>query len=336
MAASPLEIIRWRPLLRAVAAIAPFVVLSMVLDDPVWLKAALVTISALIVDERTGLAPLGVMLHGLAIAIGFLLLFFALLVPPLFVTACALMAAATIRLAAIGSKLRSLGNFTFIPALYLACETAENLPHNQFPQMALAFLPYLAAALIPVILLSTAEHLKHGTRGGGLARHLTRLTRGEPLGERGPYLEDMVAVVLAVGLAAFLVEWRDLDHGQWVIWSAASVVTGDAVTSRSKLRDRTVGALIGVPAGIGAGLVVPHTALAYGLATLGSILTLVAFRRYVVAFGARCGLVALALMLAGQSVTVASERALNVIFGGVIGVIFVLVAHAVSKRLSRR
>jgi hypothetical protein len=324
--------ITWRPLLRSLVSVAPFVLLSLILNQPVWLKAALVAISAQIAWERTGLAPLGVLLHGFAIAAGFLALFSALLVPPIFVVACALMAAGTIRLAAEGSKFRSLGNFTFIPALYLACETAENLPHDLYWPTALAFLPYIALALIPVIIQAAIEHLREETHPRGL-RHFTRLAKNQSFGEHGPYLEDMAAVILAVGTAAFLVEWRGLDQGQWVIWSAASVVTGDMASSRLKLRDRALGACVGVPIGIAAGLAVPHSAIAYGLATLGIFLTLVAFRRYVIGFGTRCALIALALLHAGRSVEIASERVLNVILGGVIGVLFVFAAHMAAQHL---
>ncbi len=293
----------------------------------------MVAISAQIAWERTGLAPLGVILHGVAIAAGFLLLFFALLVPALFVAACALMAAGTIRLAAEGSKFRSLGNFTFIPALYLACEMGENLPHDLYWPTALAFFPYIALAIIPVIIQAGIEHMRAGRAHPDGLRHLIRLTRDKSHGNRSPYLEDMAAVILAVGTAACLVEWQGLDHGQWVIWSAASVVTGDTASSRLKLRDRTTGALIGVPVGILLGFAMPHSAIAYGLASLGAILTLVAFERYVIGFGTRCALIALALLLSGQSVVIASERVLNVILGGFIGVLFVLAAHLAARRV---
>ncbi|PYE89948.1 FUSC family protein [Phyllobacterium leguminum] len=335
MQAIALPEITWRPLFRTTLVVAPFVLLSLVLNNPLWIDVALVAICIQIAWERTELAPLGVLLHGLAIAVGFLFLFLSLLFQPLFVLGCALMSAATIRMAAEGSKLRTLGNFTFIPALYLACEMTERLPRDLYWPTATAFLPYIAIAIIPTMVQSVVDHW-HTKKADGLRhfmRHFMRLTKNDPFGDHVPYLEDMAAVILAVGTAAFLVEWGHLDHGQWVIWSAASVVTGDTASSRLKLRDRTIGALAGVPLGILAGLAIPHSETTYGVVILGVFLTLTAFRSYVVGFGVRCGLVSLAIMLAGQSVSVASERIVNVILGGVIGALFVLAAHLAAQHL---
>jgi hypothetical protein len=43
-----------------------------------------------------------------------------------------------------------------------------------------------------------------------------------------------------------------------VIWSAASVVTGDAASARRKLNDRLLGAFVGVPIGVTLGFLMPH------------------------------------------------------------------------------
>ncbi|WP_186374329.1 FUSC family protein [Roseomonas gilardii] len=125
-------------------------------------------------------------------------------------------------------------------------------------------------------------------------------------------------------LAASLVEWQALDHGQWVIWSAASVVTGEAGAEHLKLHDRAIGALVGVPGGIVLGWILPHTTSVYGISVVAGLLTLMAFRRYVVGFGARCVCIALALTVGRHSMFVAGERILNVILGGEIGLACVL------------
>jgi uncharacterized membrane protein YccC len=141
--------------------------------------------------------------------------------------------------------------------------------------------------------------------------------------------------VLAVGLAAHAVMvWR-LDHGQWMIWSAASVITGDLTSGRQKLRDRMVGVLVGVPAGIGTGVLLPHSAFTYDLASLVAVLTLVAVRPYVLAFGLRCASVSLALMLAGQSLCMAAERASHVILGGLIGFTVMYAVRVVAVKVKR-
>jgi hypothetical protein len=130
--------------------------------------------------QKTNLAPLGVALHGVAIAVGFLVLLAAISTPPAFVGATAAMAGASILVTAKGDKLRSLGNFTFIPALYLACEAAEGTPRAALLERGLSFLPYIAAALLPVIVLAAAEHVRDRDLGVSHIRHLTRF-RGLPM-----------------------------------------------------------------------------------------------------------------------------------------------------------
>jgi hypothetical protein len=67
-------------------------------------------------------------LHAAAILAGFLLLMLALRAPALFVLAAALLAAAAVWISTYDRKPRSVGNFIFIAALYIACETGENAP----------------------------------------------------------------------------------------------------------------------------------------------------------------------------------------------------------------
>jgi hypothetical protein len=62
----------------------------------------------------------------------------------------------------------------------------------------------------------------------------------------------------------------------------------------------------------------------------------VALRRYVVAFGLRCGCAAFVLLLASQSAAIAAERAANVILGGIIGILFVLITRTISGAIKSR
>jgi hypothetical protein len=55
------------------------------------------------------------------------------------------------------------------------------------------------------------------------------------------------------------------------------------------------------------------------------VLTLVAFNRYVVAFGTRCALHAVAIIVAGHAVFLADYLAIDVVAGSVIGIVFVFV-----------
>jgi uncharacterized membrane protein YccC len=137
----------------------------------------------------------------------------------------------------------------------------------------------------------------------------------------------LMAVCPAVSLAAALVEWCQLDYGQWVIWSAVSVVTGDIVTARKKLYQRGVGALIGVSLGVLLGYALPHNMLMYDLLTVAAMLTLVSFSHYMLGFGTRCAFIVSALIVLGQAPDMAAERVFNVLLGGVIGLLFVFLLH---------
>jgi uncharacterized membrane protein YccC len=61
----------------------------------------------------------------------------------------------------------------------------------------------------------------------------------------------------------------------------------------------------------------------------------VAFRRYPLAFGLRCALVALSIIDADQSIAFAVERVENVVLGGVIGLAFVFGIHGLTLFLQR-
>ena len=99
------------------------------------------------------------------------------------------------------------------------------------------------------------------------------------------WFEGIVAAALAVGVAASLVEWQGIHYAQWLVWSAASVVTGDVAAARAKWKDRMIGAIVGVPAGMLVGIFMPHAPVFFDVLTAAIVLTLVAFNRYVVAFG---------------------------------------------------
>ena len=323
---------------RAVIVLAPVILPALISGNDVGFRAALVTISTFIAMERSGLAPLGTLLHGATIAFCYLALLAAQTREPLFVAGCAVLAAASILLMGWDARLRPLGNFTFIPALYLACETEEWHGAGDSLHRGLHFLPVMALAILPVVMMSAYEHRMIRPPHVSRFQHFKAVLRWTRQDKSLPFLDAMVATAIAVGLAAYVVMTWHLHHGQWMIWSAASVITGDVTSGRQKMRDRMVGALIGVPAGMSAGALIPHSVFAYDLSALAAVLTLVAIQPYVLAFGLRCTAVALALMLAGQSSGMAEERASHVIIGGLIGftVMYAVRVVAVKVRCAAR
>jgi hypothetical protein len=125
-----------------------------------------------------------------------------------------------------------------------------------------------------------------------------------------PYLEALVATALAVGMAAYTVMAWQLGHVQWMIWSTASVITGDLTSGRQKLRDRMVSALMGFSF---------RTAPLHTTSRTGRRADLGRGASLCVRLRSRRDSVSLALVLAGQSFDMAAERVSNVIVGGLIG-----------------
>lgn len=103
-------------LARSSLVLAPLVLVAAWSANSDWLLAAIVTISAYIAMDRSGLAPLGVVLHGLAIAVGFIGLLAALETRPLFVLGCAAIAATSVLLPGAGPNCsRSAFSLSFRP-----------------------------------------------------------------------------------------------------------------------------------------------------------------------------------------------------------------------------
>jgi hypothetical protein len=313
------------PLSRATIGLLPFVVLALTTGNELWIKASILTVAIMIAEDKLALRPAGVLAHGLAIIGGAWLLLLAERVPALFVLACMLLAAGVILLASRGTRLRALGNWTFLPVLILANDLHGGRSIDALMSAAPASLPYLLAALVPGLV--SAQIRSYG-------KAAARWSDLDDFGCRAPYREDLIAMIASVGIAALMVEHWHMQRAQWVIWGAASIVTGTVDTARTKLQQRAFGVIVGVPIGGLLGrYLVPHSSMAVTLATLGVFLTLVAFRRYAVAYFSRCVLVALAIMLANQSVADAFERLTHVIAGGLIGIACVVGVHVLARRL---
>jgi hypothetical protein len=324
-----------RAFARAMFGLVPLFVLEFVSGRQEWLVAAIVPVAMLIALDRSLLAPLGVFAHAMAICAGFMILLISLGHPFIFVCATVLLAMASVLVTAGGSVLSSLGNFTFIPALYLACEAAEGISQRALTARAIEFLPFLLMAALPIMTVACVEQFPSRKAAQAARAQWLKWTRLSPDDGRHPYVERMLAVACAVACAAVLVEWRHVDHGQWMIWSAASVVTGSATGARQKYRSRIKGAIVGVSLGILIGLMIPHDSHMRELVVFAAMLTLVCIRPYTLAFGLRCGCAASAFVLTGQSWLKGSERLVNVAVGSTIGLLCVVSVSAIALHLER-
>jgi hypothetical protein len=261
-------------LLRALAVIGPLVIAYFFLREPAVLNLGLIAISLLIPALKLGLAPRSVVLHYFAILVTFGALFLAAPIKPLFVSLTALAAFLAVAVTRYGDALRTLGNWVFIPAVYLACEVREGAGAAE----ALRHAGIIVAASPIALLLVCCVQMFDG-------RHRDDAVPPRYGSASDEWLLPAAATALAVFAAAALVEVLNLAQGQWVIWSAASVVVGDLSAVTGKLKLRAIGALIGVPLGFLIGIELPQSRVGYSFAVLGATLTLIAFSRYAVGVG---------------------------------------------------
>jgi uncharacterized membrane protein YqhA len=324
-----------RAFVRAMFGLVPLFILELVSGKPEWLVATIVPVAMLVALDRSRLAPPGVFAHAMAICAGVVVLLISLAHPFIFIFATVLLAMGSVLVTAGGSILNSLGNFTFISSLYLACEFAEGISPQALTSRAIEVVPFLLIAALPIMIVACVEQLPSRKAAQSARSQWLKWTRLSPDDERSPYVERMLAVACAVAFAAVLVEWRHIDHGQWMIWSAASVVTGSATGARQKYRSRIKGAIIGVSLGTLIGLMVPHDSHMRELVVFAALLTLVCIRPYTLAFGLRCACAASAFVLAGQSWLKGGERLVNVAVGSTIGLLCVLGVSVIALHVER-
>jgi hypothetical protein len=319
-----------------VLLIAPFVVVGVVSGDQLALQLCFLAVCLLIPAYQLGLPPLATAVHTVATIATCALLFAAAARPFVFVIVTAATAITTIWLTRYGGRLRTLGTFFFIPALYLACELHE-LPNGTNELGRLLLLSPIAGGA--VIAVELARRRISGIRPPANAEHalLTSLLRGVEIGEaESRWVTHAIAVFVAVLVATAIAETFDMDQRQWVIWSSVSVITGDQRAAIGKFGVRATGVAVGAPIGLLAGWLLPQTQFVYSLALIALLLTLLAIPRYPLAFILRSFFTGLAAMAAGGAAAIAESRVENVILGGVIGVLALLVVAALRRELPRR
>jgi hypothetical protein len=326
--------IYWGTLARAIISLLPIILGLLLFPNALLFNVGLITISLFIAADQLKLGTVAMTAHFLLIAICFTLLFFSLSFPYLFVPLCAVIAFATIYFTKHGSKIRKLTNFTFIPSLYLACEIHESVPSDLILSTYFEFIKLTPIAWLSIWLLNTIPKISspkkqpvsiHAQEKQFLHTIMIGVDVGEP---ELIWLPAALAISLGVALAATLVETLHIAHGEWMIWSVASIITVEFSALKTKLADRLFGAFIGVALGFFIAQFVPKTTITYSLAILGTILTLAIFKTYRVAYTTRCLFISLAAYIASSTPEVAIERVSNVFFGGVIGL---LSSYCVNK-----
>jgi len=317
--------IKGAELLRALIVVGPMVAAYFIARETALLNLGLVAVSLLIPALRLQLPSKVVAWHYLAILVTFAALFLAAPVKPLFVVLTALAGFLAVAGTRHGEHFRTLGNWVFIPAVYLACEVREGVSPSEALRHAGVIIVSSPIALALVCAIQIYDQRQLGDAAA--------TSFGPPADE---WFLPALATAVAVFAAAALVDILDLAQGQWVMWSAASVVVGDLTASTGKLKQRAIGAFVGVPLGFLAGMALPASRIGYAVAVLAATLTLISFSRYVLGFGLRCFFIALAASFAGGASGIAEERIVNVLIGGTFGLIAVAVTEIVWQRMVRK
>ncbi|KAB2856013.1 MAG: FUSC family protein, partial [Sphingopyxis terrae] len=251
-----------------------------------------------------------------------------------------------------GSHLRSLGDFTFIPALYIASQLhaidggAAGSRHTVLT--VVAHIP-LSIVSVTMVLLgwkiwrelasgvdrSFASALAAIRRAQASVVRMGHLVDGDAPASLPTYDPLLTASMhgLAVLAAAAWISTTQLAHGEWAIISAAAVVTGELHSVGARIRDRLIGVTLGALLGLAAQTHVPQDQTTYAVAVLGLGLSSVAFTRYAVAFASRCFFVVISAAALGQGPASGLERVETVIAGGAIGLVVSLAVPAAIRHL---
>ncbi|WP_426336075.1 FUSC family protein [Pseudoduganella sp. R-31] len=331
---------------RVVLLMAPTLACFLSTGDSSSLKAGFLGVLLLSAAEKTQPSLFLLLLHAGAILGSVALFSLAYPYAWLFVPLCAAYGAAAGWLGRWGPAWQSLGNYGFLAALYLGCEL--NAGGGIMLAGYLHLLSWSGLALVPTALVLVWK-LSASEAGAAAAlrvfcrRHNMLPARASDT-ERARTASDAAVVrCAAVLLAAALVRYLHLPAGEWLIWSAASVVTGSMPSVRRKAGDRAVGVLWGAGAGmtlcwvaLQAAPAMLHTGHALpAVCTLVTAISLGCCQRYRLAFGLRSMMCVVLAATSGYGVGVAVLRSANVLVGGMIGAALTLLYEQRGARIPR-
>ncbi|GGY21455.1 FUSC family protein [Paludibacterium paludis] len=322
----PDPMIQWERLWLTVLGMLPAVLLFLATGEAVWLKEAFIAVYLMIVVNRLGPSVARVLGQATLIAVSIELFILAEPHATVFVLLCAGYASVS---SGIGMRSANAATFTtylFLPAFYLGCELASRAaPHAAF------WHGYLAA-VIPPALIAWRLAKRHGaaqTWRSCFARQTpdTRAYR--------QYRDAAIIRFIAVLVAASWVKISHIEPEKWVIWSSASVSTGELATSLRKHRDRLIGVLAGVPVGIVLAHVLPAGPVLYSVCLLLIGVSIDTIKHYPLAFGLRGTLCVLASSSLQEGVGIGMMRVEDVILGGLIGLAVSLIWHSRPARATQ-
>jgi uncharacterized membrane protein YccC len=297
--------IDYRGISLALSAFFPMLVYYLITRDDIVLYLGLISISLVITKDKLHLNLFHGFCHYLAMILAFSILYFSYSYKILFVFLTSLLALFSILITQKGAKLRTLGNYIFIPAVYIGCELRISLAAERVFDEYFHFVKLSLLCLFVHFIIHFLFHEKQKEDFGLPDANWKR-----------PSFIILISVAISTSVALLL----NLSHLQWAIWSSASIILTSFDQTKEKLKSRVEGLLIGLPLGLLAITILPENKIIYIIAVVAVFLSLIAFKNYLLAFTTRCFFVVIAASASHAAIEASEARIENVLLGGLIGI----------------
>ena len=144
-------------------------------------------------------------------------------------------------------------------------------------------------------------------------------------------LAECLALAMSLVLSMLVVISVGQPVTPMLIWSCLVINSCQFSFAKNKFLDRFLPGITGVVIGYGLGFLVQGNSVVFYLASLLTLLSLVAAKHYRNGFFLRCVCFPLSICAASQSDGVIWERVLDIILGGTLGLLAVFICHKICK-----
>lgn len=336
--------LRLASILRSFMTLLPGIVCFAVTSDPIYLKLCVLTIALWVGVHRVSQSAWLMLGHAGVLAVAITILYACVPYPYLFALVCAVGAFCRVYVVRGGPHLRSLGDFTLAPAVYLACElyaTDEGGAASwQTYTRTIEHIPVSAASVFLFLFawqgwrqwLETDHHDLAAFRAAA-ERALDHIGRRRQIatGEQPPdplSYDPLTHAALHFFAVLLTGLWTDLAHmqqNQWAIMAATLVITPDLHKIRATLQDQVFGFGIGAIAGLSLMPFVTFSETVYGALVVMAALTVVAFNRVIFTYVVHGFFAVMIAQALGQGTRLGYLRVENLTAGALTGVAVALV-----------
>ena len=293
---------RWIPIISV--AILPGIAVSVLTGNLVWLLASFFAVCSIIPYVSSHGLKWFTLLNGLLICgVAYILHFMLLEHWYYFLISITILAIFMGFLDNAHKELRSLSCWIIIACVYGAVKLGD----SSITELTLLVMTFLTAAgVVMALMLPLKNKIEMVNIKFIPMNHELFLFNFKYM------LPTLVSIIVC--------HYLKLSEPEWVIWSSLSVVYPELDAVLLKLRRRVMAGAMGVCGGLVIGLVLPHSVLVSYFCFIMVCLSLQIFRDYFLAYLLRSGCVVIYAVNQG-SMQIAFDRILNVVLGGMIGLV---------------